>query len=65
MTRRERMMLPAGMACLFAGLMLKRHGGEGYLPLILQPILYGASIFMNIRFMLKHREERLRTGAGD
>ncbi len=58
MTRKERMLLPAGMGCLFAGLMLKRFGGESYPVLALQIVMFGCSIFLNIRYMLKHRAER-------
>jgi hypothetical protein len=62
MTKRERMQLPLGMAFLFVGLMLKRFGGEGWLAIALQILMFGASIFFNIRFMLRLRAERARTG---
>jgi hypothetical protein len=62
MTRRERMLLPGGMAFLFCGLMLKRFGGDSYPVIALQLLMFGASIFLNIRYMLKLRAERSRTG---
>jgi hypothetical protein len=65
MTRKEQMQLPAGMGCLFAGLMLKRFGGESYPALALQILMYGVSIFLNIRYMLKLRAERTRTGGDE
>jgi len=61
MTRKERMLLPAGMGCLFTGMLLKRFAGESYPVLALQIAMFGCSIFLNIRFMLKHRTERSRT----
>jgi hypothetical protein len=60
MTRKEQLLLPAGMMCLFGGLMLKRYGGESYPLLALQIALFGVSSFLNIRYMLKHRADRSR-----
>jgi hypothetical protein len=60
MTGRERMLLPAGMGCLFTGLILKRFAGDSYPVLALEIVLFGCSIFLNIRYMLKHRAERSR-----
>lgn len=59
MTRKEKMMLPAGMGCLFAGFMLKKFAGESYPVIALQILIFGVSIFLNIRHMLKLRAERL------
>ncbi len=58
MTKREKMLLPVGMGCLFAGLMIKRLCGDSYPVIALQIILFGASIVLNIRHMLKLRAER-------
>jgi len=64
MTRRERMLLPAGMGALFAGLMLKRFGGESWPVLVLMFVMYGVSIICNIKYMLRLREERAQGGDG-
>jgi hypothetical protein len=62
MTRKERMLLPAGMGGLFAGLMLKRFGGESWPVLVLMFLFYGVSISCNIRYMLLLRDERAKGG---
>ena len=58
MTRKQQMQLPAGMAFMFAGLMLKRFGGESWPVLALQILMFLCSVFFNIRYMLLLRAER-------
>ena len=58
MTRRQQMQLPAGIFCMFAGLILKRFGGESWPVLAIQILMFGCSIFLNIRYMLRLRVER-------
>lgn len=65
MTRKEKMMLPAGMGCLFAGFILKRVAGDSYPMIGLQILLFGVSIFFNIRHMLKLRAERSAKGGDE
>ena len=52
------MQLPAGMGFMFAGLMLRRFGGESWLVLALQILMFLCSVFFNIRYMLLLRAER-------
>ncbi len=64
MTRKEKMLLPAGMGCLFAGFMVKRFSGESYPMIALQIAMFGCSIFLNIRHILKLRSDRARNTGG-
>ena len=64
MTRKEQLQLPAGMGFLLAGMLLQRFGGTSYPVLAIQILFFLASIVLNIRFMLKLREERSEKGGG-